>query len=106
MRTRQLCYAHAVYIEAVHFAVQSGLGSRGSAMVVDPAGAAVHDRLEQRWRMAAENSIFRQKVLSTTPVGDTVQNAWVERRPIPQSDLWFETVWSKFRNGEIYTTEL
>ena len=103
LRTRQLCYAHAVYIEAVLFAVQSGLGSRGSAMVVDAAAAAVHDRLGRQWRMAEENAAFLEKILSTTPFGNTVKNAWVDRRPIPQSDLWFETVWSKFRNGEIYS---
>ena len=106
LRTRQLCFAHAVYIETVRFAVQSGLGSRGSAMVVDSAGVPVHHRLAEKWRMAPENTAFRGKVLSTLPLGDTVENTWTERSPIPQSDLWFETVWSKFRDGEIYSADL
>lgn len=106
LRTRQLCFAHAVYIEAVRFALQSGLGSRGSAMVVDSAGVPVHHRLDQQWRMAPEDTAFREKVLVTVPLKDAVENVWVARRPIPQSDLWFETAWSKFRDGEIYSAEL
>ncbi len=106
LRTRQLCFAHAVYIEAVRFALQSKLGSRGSAMVVDPAGEPVHDRLADRWRMASENTAFRDKVLSTMPLGDRVENVWTQRRPIPQSDLWFETAWARFREGDIYSPEL
>ena len=35
---RQLCFAHAVYLEAARFAIQSGVGSRGSALVVTPDG--------------------------------------------------------------------
>ncbi len=35
LRNRQLCFAHAVYLEAISYAVQSGVGSRGSAIVLD-----------------------------------------------------------------------
>ena len=38
--TAQLCFAHAVYLEAVRFAVDSGVGSRGSAIVLDAARRA------------------------------------------------------------------
>jgi hypothetical protein len=31
-----------------------------------------------------------------------VENRWVARRRMPESDSWFETAWAKFRNGEIY----
>ena len=30
---------------------------------------------------------------------------WAKRRPIPESDTWFETAWAKFRDGEIYDGE-
>jgi succinate dehydrogenase/fumarate reductase flavoprotein subunit len=129
LRNRQICFAHAVYLEAVLFALQSGVGSRGSAMVVDPGGIRVHEKLDDRWRIAPENPAFREKVLETVafptagpeacasdrvggdvvlePHGSTayrtsIQSAWVDRRPIPQSDLWFETAWARFRSGEIY----
>jgi len=103
LRNRQLCFAHAVYLEAVLFALESGVGSRGSAMVVDPNGARVHDKLDDHWRIAAENPDFRQKVLETLAHADgSVENRWVDRRPLPESDVWFETAWARFRSGEIY----
>jgi succinate dehydrogenase/fumarate reductase flavoprotein subunit len=115
LRNRHLCFAHAVYLEAVLFSVDSGVGSRGSAMVVFPsaghlagpnetmAGIPVHDKLGDCWRMVPENVEFRMKVQETLahPEGG-VENAWVDRRPIPESDLWFETAWARFRSGEVY----
>jgi succinate dehydrogenase/fumarate reductase flavoprotein subunit len=105
LRNRHLCFAHAVYLEAVLFALESGVGSRGSAMVVDPGGPRVHDRLGDEWRIAAENMEFRDKVQEThVRAGGKVENRWVGRRPLPESDVWFETAWARFRNGDIYRT--
>jgi succinate dehydrogenase/fumarate reductase flavoprotein subunit len=101
--TRQLCFAHLVYLEAVRFAVESGAGSRGSSMVLDPAGTRAHDRLDPAWSFAPPHPDFREKVLETAAAPDgTVSNHWVPRRPLPKTDAWFETAWAVFRNGEIY----
>lgn len=103
LRTFQLGFAHAVYLEAVLFAVASGTGSRGSAMVVDPSGEPVHPGLDDTWRIVRENTDFHSKVQQTLVHGlGSVENRWVERRPLPESDTWFETAWSRFRSGEIY----
>lgn len=107
LRIRQLCFAQAVYLDAIRFAVSSGVGSRGSAVVLHPAGRPIHPKLDDSWRMEPENPLFREKVLETTvdfrrhgpPV---VCNRWVDRRPIPDTDAWFETAWAQFRSGEIY----
>ena len=109
LRNRQLCFAHAIYLEAIAFALESGVGSRGSSMVVDSLGTRIHDKLGEEWRMVSEEPAFREKVLETSAeVGDTardypnVNNRWVERRPIPQADAWFETAWASFRSGEVF----
>ena len=103
MRARQLCFAHAVYLEAVLFAVRSGVGSRGSAVVLDPGGRPIHDKLSKTWRIAEENMDYRPKVLETiVHAPGKVEHRWVDCRPIPESDTWFETAWAKFRKGEIY----
>jgi len=103
LRNRHLCFAHAVYLEAVLFALQSGVGSRGSAIVLDPDGTRVHQRLSDDWRIAPENTELREKVQETQPrPGGGVENRWVPRRPLPEGDLWFETAWARFRNGEVY----
>jgi len=103
LRNRQLCFAHAVYLEAISFALQSRVGSRGSAIVLDRDGAKVHDKLGDEWHIAPENMAFRDKVLETAATaGGMVENKWVDRRPIPEMDAWFETAWARFRKGEIY----
>jgi succinate dehydrogenase/fumarate reductase flavoprotein subunit len=103
LRNRQLCFAHAVYLEAILFALRSGAGSRGSCIVLDPGGERVHDKLGKEWRIAPEDESFREQVLETvaSPEG-RVYNEWVARRPIPTTDAWFETAWASFRSGAIF----
>jgi succinate dehydrogenase/fumarate reductase flavoprotein subunit len=104
LKTRYLCLAHAVYLESLAFTVQSGVGSRGSSVVLDSGGAKIHQRLDDRWRIAAEDASFREKVQETVFRDGAVENRWVDRRPIPRGDEWFETAWARFREGEIYST--
>jgi hypothetical protein len=105
-RTRQLCFAHAAYLQAIDFAVRSGVGSRGSSLVLDPRGARIHDLLDESWRMLPEDSAFRGKVLESEAKPDgTVLNEWIDCRPVPAIDSWFETTWADFREGNIYTRD-
>jgi succinate dehydrogenase/fumarate reductase flavoprotein subunit len=103
-RVRQLAFAQAVYLDAIKFTLESGVGSRGSSIVLDPEGNQVHEMLDNSWRIAVENTSFRAMVLETLckKEGD-VQNQWIPCRPIPESDSWFETIWARFRNGDIYS---
>jgi len=103
LTTRQLCFAHMVYLDAIRYALESGVGSRGSAIVVSRDGQAIHERLGGEWRILPENPAFRDKVLETTASADgAIENRWVQRRPIPDCDAWFETGWAAFREGAIY----
>jgi len=103
VRNLQLCFAHAVYIEAVNKAVKDGVGSRGSALVLDDKGVQAHSKLGGEWKFLQENPEFRDKVLETVATIDgKVENAWVPRRDLPKEDAWFENAWAAFRNGEIY----
>ena len=103
LRNIQLCYAHLVYLEATLAQVRSRVGSRGSALVLDPSGTKAHPQLPPEWCFAAEDEAFRQKVLETTLAPDgRVVNKWVACRPLPESDEWFETAWAAYRAGGIY----
>lgn len=105
LRNRALGFAHAVYLEAIRFAVTSGVGSRGSAIALDADGQPIHDKLGPQWRIAPEQTAFREQVQQTQVLGSgQVENRWIPRRAIPDSDLWFETAWARFRAGEIYDT--
>jgi len=103
IRTRYLCFAHAVYLSTIAFAIESGVGSRGSAIVCDGRGDLIHEKLGETWRMLPENLLFREKVLETMAALDGRTSCrWVDRRPLPETDTWFETAWARFREGEIY----
>lgn len=102
-RARQLSFAHAVYLSAIQFAVKSGVGSRGSAVILNPDGQQIHPNLDESWKITLENASFRSKLLETLVDRDgNVIHEWVDRRPVPEPDSWFETTWSRFRNREIY----
>jgi hypothetical protein len=101
--TRQLCVAHVRYLEAVAFALASGVGSRGSAISLDAEGAAIHPALGPMWHIRAEDESFRNSVMVSEMVEDgPSEHRWEPCRPIPQSDTWFETAWAAFNAGEIY----
>ncbi|WP_372798315.1 FAD-binding protein [Pontiella sp.] len=103
LRNRQLCFAHWVYLEATLYAVKSGVGSRGSAMVQDADGKRAHKKLaKEQWSFAEEDASFKEQVQETVVKDGKVKSRWVKRRPIPESNLWFETAWADFRNGKIY----
>ncbi len=102
LRNRHLCYAHLVYLQTLLFAVESGQGSRGSAVVLSGTGTPVHKALGDAWRIEDENRDFRAQVLETAIENGEVACRWVPVRPIPESDLWFETAWAAYRNREIY----
>ncbi len=100
--TQSLAFAQLAYLDAVISAVESGLGSRGSALVIDPAGQPLHPGLSAQWRYVPENPAFRDQVQETVVAGETITSRWRPRRPLPESDLWFENAWAAYRLGEIY----
>ncbi|MDR1385329.1 MAG: FAD-binding protein [Planctomycetaceae bacterium] len=93
LRNRHLTFAAMTYLNAVSFAVKSGVGSRGSSVVFAPDGNVI-----------SENASFRDKILMTQydSATQSITNHWQSCRPIPESDLWFETVWTTYREGKIY----
>ncbi len=102
-RVRQLCVSHAAYLQAIACSVESGVGSRGSSIVLDPSGQPIHSLIDDQWRILPEDPKFRGKVLETewTPNGE-IENEWMDCRPIPETDSWFEAAWAEFGRGDIY----
>lgn len=95
----QLCFAHLVYLEAILYYVQSGTGSRGSGMIIE--GSADVDRPEC-FAIIEENPEYRKMALETVFEEGKVRNCWVPCRPVPDDELWFETVWADYRAGKIF----
>lgn len=87
----QLAFAHWVYLEAIRFQVQAGVGSRGSALVLQKDGS-----------FAPENKDFRRLLLQTRFDGERTRSHWQASRDIPNCEGWFENVWRDFREGRHY----
>ena len=102
-RLRQLCFSHLMYLKAIDFSLEHNVGSRGSSIVLDPAGQQVHPLLEEHWKILPENTEYRKKVLETegVPTG-VILNEWLDCNPVPETDAWFETAWAEYRKREIY----
>jgi len=102
---RQLCFAHAVYLDAILYTLQSKTGSRGSAIVLDPYGQPIHPQLGDDWRIQSEDPDFRSQTLETLAGPEGAVHHWVDCRPLPHPETWFETTWARFRSGAIYSRE-
>ncbi|WP_417170409.1 FAD-binding protein [Victivallis sp.] len=89
----QLAFSHWLYLESIAFQAASGAGSRGSAALVNPDGS-----------LMPENPAYRKFVLESGVTGDAVRLRWVDCRPVPEPDGWFENVWADCRDGRIYGT--
>ncbi len=94
LRNRDLCLAHAVYLAAIAEYLERGGQSRGSFLVLGEDG---------QWALNPPGAFVDSHLLEVS-VGDglTPRTAWVDVRPIPEDEGWFETVWKAFRNGTVF----
>ena len=104
-----MALTHAVYLEAIREYLDRGGKSRGSYLVPDPAGRLPCPGLEGRWAfsLAAPGDFTSGKVLEVglDGAGRAVKK-WVDVRPVPADDGWFETVWKGFlEDGNIREEE-
>lgn len=99
-----LALVHAVYLEAIREYLDRGGKSRGSYLVPDPEGIAPGPGFDDAWRfsLAAPEDEANRKILEIRRAGTGgVRTAWVEPRPVPREDAWFENVWHEFRTDRI-----
>ncbi len=107
-KTLDLCLTHAVYLEAIREYFDKGGRSRGSYLVLDPAGEKPCPQLGEQWRFALEkaDSFVSRNILEVSL--DEEQKPimrWVEIRPIPIQAGWFENVWNDFRKEKIFASD-
>lgn len=107
-RNLDLGLTHALYLEAIREYLDKGGKSRGSYVVLDPGGARPCPGLGDAWRFSLNpsGSFVDQKILevSLDENGKAVKK-WVEVRPIPNVDAWFENVWRDYREDRIVRKE-
>ncbi len=113
LANRQLVIAHAAYLQAIKTYLDAGGGSRGSYLILDEQGQAIFTQAEtaknalkgelRTWRCLPEAPKFRELVLETVlDANGRYQSEFKPRRPIPQEEFWFETVWQAYREGTVF----
>lgn len=100
LKTRHMLIGQYCYLKAIAGYLAAHGGSRGSYLVVDKTGTAVHPLLPQ-YRYAQENLQLRQVVQTLAFQRDKpVFEAFIPCRPIPTEEFWFERVWADFRDNK------
>ena len=103
-----LALTHAVYLEAIREYLDRGGKSRGSYLVPGERGRLPCPGLDRRWAfsLTAPADFVSGKILEIGLDGPgRVKTTWVEVRPIPTADSWFETVWNDFLKDRIVREE-
>ena len=102
LRNRQLCTAQIFYLESILMQIDY-IGSRGGSIVLSEKGSPIHPALNEKWRMAEEKTSFRRQIMMCGyGANGYPEISWCDCHPIPETDGWFETVWSDCRTGKIY----
>ncbi len=99
-----LCLTHALYLEAIGEYLEKGGKSRGSYLVMDPDGEKPCKALGDEWKFSLnqKDAFVNQKILQIYLDEDAkVKKQWVDIRPIPQEETWFENLWNEFRQDKI-----
>ena len=94
-----LCLIHAVYLEAISEYFKKGGKSRGSFLVLDQKGQKPCENLGDEWRFSLneEESFVEKKILEVRlDEKMEITKDWVEIRPIPQEESWFENIWKDY----------
>jgi succinate dehydrogenase/fumarate reductase flavoprotein subunit len=104
-KTLDLALTHVLYLEAIREYIEKGGASRGSYLVLDPAGDPPGPGLPADWKykLARPDDFAGRKILEMSlDEAGRVRKEWVDIRPLPPDEGWFETVWGDFRNGRIF----
>jgi len=99
-----LCLTHALYLEAIGEYLEKGGKSRGSYLVMDPEGEKPCEALGDEWKFSLnqEDAFVNQKILQICLDEDAkVKKQWVDIRPIPQEEAWFENIWNAYLKDKI-----
>ena len=102
-RNLDLCLTHALYLEAIGEYLGRGGKSRGSYLVLDPEGKKPCPQLGAEWTFSLneDDAFVGQKILEIhLEERLKVKKQWVDIRPIPHEDTWFENVWNDYLKGK------
>ncbi len=104
-QNEHLCLTHIAFLETIQTYIAAGGGSRGAYVIEDPQGRLeVETKKGKELPHRPENEAMKEEILETQRDGNGAQFRVeaVHRRPLPEDDSWYETVWRRWREGDIF----
>jgi len=95
---------HALYLEAIGEYLDKKGQSRGSYLVKNPDGKIPCLEVGDDWKFLLndQDTFVNKKILEVSlDSGGNVSKQWIDIRPIPQDNTWFENVWNRYMNDDI-----
>jgi len=106
LENEHLCLTHLALLQTMKAYVDAGGGSRGSCMVLDPAGdRVVRAPRGEQLRHRSEDLAMRAEILETRLMGPEAADFEVTAvpvRPLPDDASWYETTWREFEAGLVF----
>ncbi|MGI5989969.1 MAG: FAD-binding protein [Lachnospiraceae bacterium] len=98
-RLRDMLVSQLVYLSAMLDFCRHGVGSRGSALVMDSKGQRVSDKLPERFACVRDHGKHGDEIQEIRLNPDTLETkcTWRPVRPIPETDYFFENQWREYR---------
>lgn len=101
-KNRDAIITEIVYLSAMANQLEQGGVSRGSYMVMDPAGQLPCAGLTDDFRYKLGEDKLSQQICETTlKANGEVTNTWVGCRPMPADDGWYENIWADYRADKV-----
>jgi succinate dehydrogenase/fumarate reductase flavoprotein subunit len=103
LKNRDASITQITYLAAMEEALRRGSVSRGSYMVMRPDGQLPCEGLGDDFRFVLGDDPLKEEICEVTfhPEDANVTCAWVDRRPIPADDGWYENIWADYREDRI-----
>lgn len=101
-KNRDAIICEILYLAAMDEYLAQGGVSRGSYMVMDADGQLPCEGLGDEFRFTLGSDPLRENICEAVFHPDaSISFRWVERRPIPREDGWFENVWADYREDRV-----
>lgn len=103
LKNRDAIITEVAYLAAMEAYLQRGGVSRGSYMVMQADGQLPCAALGDDFRFVLGDDPLKEQLCEVAFDAATadVTCTWVERRPIPADDGWYENIWADYREDRI-----
>lgn len=96
-RLRDMLIAMQCCMTAMIDYAAAGGKSRGSALYTDSAGTKPYAQLPDVFTFTVDDGALDEEIQTVHYAAGVCTTAWRKRRPIPESDDFFEVVWKNYR---------